>query len=148
METKRSWFLFYFIFSLHGNRQETSSNCRWLAKKSKKKNKDLIAFAPPQPGALIATLGAASVAKVIYDLVANKDSNISSIFSMDKKGDLSLIGRLDWETRKSYTMYVRAESRTSPALVDTMQVDIEVSCCSSFAQQRGPWLNLTKKINK
>lgn len=79
-----------------------------------------------KPGALIATLGAASVAKVIYDLVANKDSNISSIFSMDKKGDLSLIGRLDWETRKSYTMYVRAESRTSPALVDTMQVDIEV----------------------
>lgn len=54
------------------------------------------------------------------------------VFSIDEIGQLRLMRQLDREVTPAYTLFVRAETKTSPPLMDYLEVNIEVMIINIF----------------
>ncbi|CAL1526834.1 unnamed protein product [Lymnaea stagnalis] len=81
-----------------------------------------------QVGTVITTFKARSDMPLTYTMVPGyiNSTNRPMTFSIDSLGQLRLIRGLDRETTPSYTFSVRAQTKTSPPLVNYMEVNIKV----------------------
>ncbi|CAG5132925.1 unnamed protein product, partial [Candidula unifasciata] len=79
-------------------------------------------------GSILAVVKAISAAPVTYSIVPGFASGPTepALFSVDEAGQLRLLRRLDRETASSHTLFIRAETDTTPPLVDYMEINIQV----------------------
>ena len=79
-------------------------------------------------GMPVATVTAESNDTLRYSIVGGNTpmTNEPVLFSIDKEGHIKTVGELDRETTAVFTLSVKAESQTSPALVVFAQVTIQI----------------------
>ncbi|KAH9487879.1 long-chain fatty acid transporter fat1 [Bulinus truncatus] len=79
-------------------------------------------------GSIITTVKARSDMPVTYSVIPGytNSTNRPETFNIDTLGHLRLTRSLDMETTPTFTLSVLAESKTSPPLVDYMEVTIKV----------------------
>lgn len=97
-----------------------------LSVESSTKDRSALSFL--QVGAVIATVKARSTTPLIYSIIPGftNSTNRPVVFSIDETGQLRLMRHLDREKTPLYTFFVRAQTKTSPPLMDHMEVTIQV----------------------
>ncbi|XP_059170799.1 protocadherin Fat 1-like isoform X3 [Physella acuta] len=78
-------------------------------------------------GTTIATLKARNDSPLIYSIISGAgQADLMSAFTIDSIGQLLLSKRLDREVTPTYNLYIMAQTKTMPPLLDYMEINIQV----------------------
>lgn len=69
---------------------------------------------------------------LIYSIISGTgQADLMSVFTIDSIGQLQLSKRLDREVVPTYNLYIMAQTKTMPPLLDYMEINIQVGVCSN-----------------